>query len=332
MASACVTGATGYVASELIKQLLGRGYKIKATVRCPVDAPRLQYLRDMASNSSGSLDLVQVPDLQQESEALDTAVAGSKYVFHVASPFRFDGDPELDIVQPAVQGTKALLKTAAKHKADVKRVVVTSSVCAIHDMGRKQQPKQEQYSEEDWNEVSQMPAEAYWVSKVQAERTAWELAEELGLDVVTILPNFVLGPIISGQQAGGVSVGFLKGVLESPPDKEFKGSWIVNDVRDVALAHILAAENPAAKGRYIVSQPKSIDARFITDTLKAAFPAAAVLPDGVAADSSTAINSSKVERELGLKYTPAEDTVRDMADSLIKQGIAKPAWAAAAAE
>jgi hypothetical protein len=34
-------------------------------------------------------------------------------------------------------------------------------------MGRKQQPKHEQYCEEDWNEVSQMPAEAYWVSKVR---------------------------------------------------------------------------------------------------------------------------------------------------------------------
>jgi hypothetical protein len=37
---------------------------------------------------------------------------------------------------------------------------------AIHDMNRKQQPKQEQYCEEDWNEVSQVPDEAYWVSKV----------------------------------------------------------------------------------------------------------------------------------------------------------------------
>jgi hypothetical protein len=40
-------------------------------------------------------------------------------------------------------------------------------LAAIHDMGRKQQPKHEQYCEEDWNEESQMPAEAYWVSKVR---------------------------------------------------------------------------------------------------------------------------------------------------------------------
>ncbi|KAF6264964.1 hypothetical protein COO60DRAFT_1185676 [Scenedesmus sp. NREL 46B-D3] len=207
-----------------------------------------------------------------------------------------------------------------------------SCTSAIHDMGRKQQPKHEQYCEEDWNEVSQMPAEAYWVSKVQAERTAWQLAEELGLDVVTILPNFVLGPVISDQQAGGVSVGFMKGILESEASKEFKGSWIVNDVRDVAAAHILAAEEPAAKGRYIVSQPHSISASFISSTLKAAYPAAAaVLPDG-ADEDATHINSSKVQQGLGLQLTPVADTVKDMAASLISLGIARPVWATAAAE
>eukprot|EP00878_Enallax_costatus_P032607 GHUV01035850.1.p1 GENE.GHUV01035850.1~~GHUV01035850.1.p1 ORF type:complete len:199 (+),score=49.72 GHUV01035850.1:201-797(+) len=197
-------------------------------------------------------------------------------------------------------------------------------------MNRKQQPKHGQYCEDDWNDVSQIDSEAYWVSKVQAERTAWELADHLGLDVVTLLPNFVLGPVISAEQSGGVSVGFMKGILESPPDKEFSGSWTVNDVRDVAAAHILAAEKPHAKGRYIVSQPESISARFITDTLKHAFPAAkAALPDGADAEMAH-INSSRVVEDLGLKLTPVADTIRDMAESLMKLGIAKPAWYTAA--
>lgn len=138
MSSACVTGATGYVASELIRQLLSRGYAIKATVRCPTDSPRLQYLRDLAGSGSGSLQLVQVPDLQQLSEALDTAISGAQYLFHVASPFRFDGDPNNDIVQPAVQGTRTVLETAAKHKPGLKRVVVTSSVCG--ESGKQKAP------------------------------------------------------------------------------------------------------------------------------------------------------------------------------------------------
>jgi len=93
--TACVTGATGYVASELIRQLLSRGYAVKATVRCAVESPRLQYLRDLAAESEGTLQLVQVPDLEHPSEALDSALQGAAYVFHVASPFRFDGELQL---------------------------------------------------------------------------------------------------------------------------------------------------------------------------------------------------------------------------------------------
>lgn len=77
--------------------------------------------------------------------------------------------------------------------------------------------------------------------------------------------------------------------------------------------------------RYIISQPTSISAKFITDTLKAAWPAAAALPDGKDAPDSH-INSSRVERELGLEYIPVDQTIQDMAESLLKCGIAKPAW------
>lgn len=164
---------------------------------------------------------------------------------------------------------------------------------------------------------------------MEAERLAWTLAEELGLDIVTILPNFVLGPVrLPGQ--GGVSVGFIKGVLEAAKDDApLSGSWTIADVRDVAAAHIAAAEAPAAAGRrYIVSQPASISARFVTDTIKAAWPDSRdALQDGEEA-ATQSIDGSRAERELGLVMTPPADTLRDMAESLIKHGIAVPSWAA----
>lgn len=42
-----------------------------------------------------------------------------------------------------------------------------------------------------------------------AEKEAWRIAKETGLDLVAVLPNFVLGPVISSR-ADGTSVGFLK--------------------------------------------------------------------------------------------------------------------------
>jgi nucleoside-diphosphate-sugar epimerase len=70
-----------------------------------------------------------VEDIIKPSKALDKAVHGVKYLFHVASPFRFDGDPVKDIVEPAVEGTKTVLEAASRSDPPVSRVVVTSSVC-----------------------------------------------------------------------------------------------------------------------------------------------------------------------------------------------------------
>lgn len=53
------------------------------------------------------------------------------------------------------------------------------------------------------------PAAPAAVSKTEAERAAWRLAEQHGLSLVTILPNFIMGPII-GTRADGVSFGFMK--------------------------------------------------------------------------------------------------------------------------
>jgi len=44
---------------------------------------------------------------------------------------------------------------------------------------------------------------------VLAEREAWKLAEAAGLDLVAVLPNFVLGPVLSSRSSG-LSVGFIK--------------------------------------------------------------------------------------------------------------------------
>jgi len=202
------------------------------------------------------------------------------------------------------------------------------------------------YTEKDWNETSAMPAQAYWCSKVQAEREAWRVAEAHGLDVATILPNFVLGPIaLEGGKAsaeGSVSVGFMKKFVEASADAPPPpGYWTVCDVRDVAEAHWRAAEaeDAVAKGqRFIVSQPRAVDARFFTDALKKRFPAAAApLPDGAESDEARAggpsgdqglrlVDGTKACRALGLVYTDPADTVADMAASMLSKGVARAAW------
>lgn len=77
---------------------------------------------------AGSLELVEA-DLLVEG-AFDAAFAGCTYIFHTASPFFIEaGDPQGQLVDPAVRGTRNVMAAAAKNKASVRRVVLTSS-CA----------------------------------------------------------------------------------------------------------------------------------------------------------------------------------------------------------
>ena len=177
------------------------------------------------------------------------------------------------------------------------------------------------FSEADWNETSTVAEEGYWASKTQAEKLAWELARESNIDLVTILPNFVMGPVLSAALPDPTSVGFLKAWLEGTAST---GSiTFAPDVRDVARAHLLAATTPAAKGRYIVSETTSTSPGFIARTLQARFPQYDI-PDGVDELPETTIDNSKAQRVLGLQLTPLATTLVDMAVTLIALGIATP--------
>ncbi|KAG2436550.1 hypothetical protein HYH02_011487 [Chlamydomonas schloesseri] len=333
-----LTGITGFVGSELARQLLELGAHVRAPTRWPIDSPKLAELKRNYDGLPGDVTFVDA-DIRSE-DALAAALDGVSYIFHVASPFVITSpNPAEDIVAPAVEGTAAMLRAAGRHKEHIKRVVVTSSVCAIHDCNAKQSPSSPsgRYTEADWNAVSTVEAEPYWVSKVEAERTAWRLAGELGLPLSTVLPNFVMGPVAAPQAASGISVGFFKGFVEASPGPDVKappsGVWTFADVRDVGRAHIAAAVVPAAAGRrYIVSARRSTSARTVTDILKARLPQLAGIPDGQSGDEAEMIDPSAVEADLGLKLTPVEDTLADMAASLLKHGVAVPRAAGAGAD
>lgn len=122
-------GATGFVGSELCKQLLARGFHVRGTVRslgARSDALRSALLKASGANAD-LLELV-AADLLVPG-AFDRAVEGAEYLFHVASPFAIVvDDPQKQLVDLAVQGTTNVLSSAAKHKATLKRVVLTSSM------------------------------------------------------------------------------------------------------------------------------------------------------------------------------------------------------------
>ena len=241
-----VTGATGYVAGELIKQLLEAGVSVHAAVRDPSNPTKVGHLTAMG----GDLKLFKADLLDQGSYA--EAMAGCSVVFHTASPFTSNyKDPQRDMVDPAVKGTENIMASAAQTDS-VKRVVLTSSCVSIYgDAQDIVVYPGGVMTEAQWNTTSTLNHQTYSYSKVMAERRAWEMAEADGVDLVVINPGFVIGP----------------GTMEQPTSESFNlmkqmtdgtmamGAPDMNmgcvDVRDVALAHIRAAYTPEAEGRHI---------------------------------------------------------------------------------
>ncbi|KAJ0104057.1 hypothetical protein J7T55_006983 [Diaporthe amygdali] len=258
-----VTGGSGYVALELISQLLLQGCTVHTTVRSLQNTAKISCLQDLkAQHPEGKLLLFEADLLQPGS--FYPAMQGCEIVFHVASPFKVperikDGNKEM--VLPALQGTKNVLQ-AVEETASVLRVVFTSTTGAIAGDYIDVINKMRVMSHDYFNETSTVKHNPYHYSKVLAEKEAWRVFEEhqqsdqRRWDLVVICPAFVLGPTLSSSSESGSL--FLMDELLS--GSMFYGvpdlSFLPVDVRDVAVAHI-KAELKEAYGRYIVGPPKT---------------------------------------------------------------------------
>uniref|UniRef100_A0A6G1SAU3 Uncharacterized oxidoreductase C513.07 n=1 Tax=Aceria tosichella TaxID=561515 RepID=A0A6G1SAU3_9ACAR len=349
-AKVLVTGVTGYVGSHVARQLLLHGYKVRGTLRNASDEEKLNKLRqqitDGLPDNLPEFEFVEA-DLLKE-DCWPSAVAGCQYVCHVASPFplQVPSDPDV-IIKPAVEGTLAVLRAAAAD-GNVKRVVLTSSLAAIHDvktLDGKQDPDK-LYNEDDW--VDPDKVEAYSQSKILAERAAHKFIEELPqeegkkkLELVVINPSYVLGPILTDQYSSSVIA--IKRLLDRSTPAVPKFSVAICDVRDVALAHVKALESPEHVGkRYlIVSDCKWMRdiARIVQKEFKPLgyYVPTMVVPNalvwlGSFVDRSTVLLVPRLGKEFkldnkrmveDLKITPTdvEKTINDTCYSLIEKGI-----------
>lgn len=248
-----VTGATGFVAGWLVKRLLEEGFTVHGAVRNPEDATKVGHLTKLAKGQKGRLKLFKADLLDPGSYT--EAMQDCSVVFHTASPFtsKFT-DPERDLVDPAVKGTRNVLETA-NGVPSVKRVVVTSSCAAIYgDAADCAKAPNGTLTEDVWNTTSDLTHQPYAFSKTEAEKAAWSIAEAQNRwSLVTINPSLVLGPGLAQFQTSD-SFNLVRQLGDGsmkPGVPEFHIGGV--DVRDVAEAHMHAGFIEAAKGRYIVS-------------------------------------------------------------------------------
>ena len=193
-----VTGASGYIATHIIKQLQTQGKcRVRGTVRSLKNEDKVKELKGLVPDYTHPLELVEA-ELNDE-ECWKAAVQGCTFVYHVASPFPL-GNPrdENELIVPAVNGTVNVLK-ACVEAGTVKRVVVTSSCIVVthHDDSHV-------LTEKDW--TPEENTSAYTKSKIRAERAAWEFVEKLEdekkFELAVVNPSAVVGPFLIRSNSG----------------------------------------------------------------------------------------------------------------------------------
>ncbi|KAG4384885.1 hypothetical protein GLYMA_13G355600v4 [Glycine max] len=262
------------------------------------------------------LQLVQA-DLMEES-SFDNAIMGCKGVFHVASPvLNTISDPKSEILEPAVKGTLNVLRSCGKNPA-LCRVVLTSSSSTLRL--RDDFDPNTPLDESSWSslEICEKLQAWYAMAKTQAERAAWEYCIENGINLVTVLPSFIIGPSLPPNLCSTASdvLGLLKGET-----KRFQllGRMGYVHIDDVALCQILVYENEGSHGRYLCSSTV-MDEDDLAALLANRYPTLPISKRFEKLDRPNyELNTGKL-RSLGFNFKSVEEMFDDCIASLVKQG------------
>ena len=229
-AEVLLTGATGFVGSAVARALLGRGHAVRALARPGGDRRNL-----------AGIDIEIVEGDLTDAGSLARAIAGCRFLVHVAADYRLWVPDEASMLAANVEGTRALMRAALA--AGVERVVHCSSVAAL-GLTADGSPA---------DEATPVALSAlvgpYKRSKYQAERAVLALVREAGLPAVIVNPSTPVGPrdikpTPTGKMILDAAAGRMPGYLDT-------GLNVVH-VEDVAEGHVLALERGRIGERYIL--------------------------------------------------------------------------------
>jgi dihydroflavonol-4-reductase len=331
-----VTGATGLVGNNVVRQLVARGETVRVLVR--PGSPR-------TDRSCAGLPVERIEASLDDVGALDRAVSGMGVVVHSAAVVHI-GWGRLDEMR-AVNLEGARRVAAAARRAGARMVHVS----AIDALGRNAdgRPTDEETPAGGWVECP------YVITKREAEAAV--LAEvDRGLDAVIVNPVYMLGPWdwkpSSGRMLLEVAAG--RGLLAPPGSNDFV------DVRDVAAGILAAIARGRTGRRYILGGHRRtyLEAWRLFARITGARPPLRAVRRGVVRFAGRCgdlwsritgrepdINSAAVEmscldhvtscrrarEELGYSYRPLEETVTDAWDWFVAHGYARRRRGAASA-
>lgn len=310
-----VTGATGFIGSAVVRELLESGKEIRVTCR-----------KDSNTGNIDGLDVEKVYADIQDRDSIEKALKGCGNLFHVAAHFAH-WSPNKDLFYKInVEGTKTIFKEALNQ--GVEKVVYTSTSNTIGSHGAGN------FVDETAEFNGWETGDHYAISKYLAEQEAIKLCQN-GLPLVIVNPTLVIGvrdikPTPSGAMIVDIVNRDMPGYID--------GAINVIDVEDVARGHVLAAEKGKVGERYVLGNENLTVGGFFNmvgnisgvkpPRLKIPYRIALMLgylfefgsrftkkPPVVSASQvilgnmGEHFNNSKAINELGLTLTPIEETI-----------------------
>jgi dihydroflavonol-4-reductase len=325
MTKVFVTGASGFIAKHILRELLEKGYEVRASVRSDTRRAELEGLFPEAPLEFAILDLT-------KDEGWQDALKGCDVLVHTASPFPLTEpkDPQ-DLIRPAVDGTMRAMKAA--RDAGISRVILTSSCAAIYKQTDK--PKMLPSDESNWTSPDDPSVGAYEASKTLAERAAWDfVADHPEIALTTINPGAVFGPPMDARYGSSLELveQLMTGKVPMAPPMDM----VAVDVRDVARMHVTAIDLETTKGERFAAASgthrliemgemlKSWDATLKTPTREA--PEWLLRIMGVFSKDAKAVagnlgrtlavSGMKAEKTFGFRFIPVEDAIIASAEAV----------------
>ena len=343
-----VTGASGYIGSWIVHDLMEQGYNVRACVRDSGNPQKIDHLLAMNENSdlTGNVELF-VGDLFKPG-SYDETFKGCCAVIHAGATVGYNKETPQQVYDGCFTEVRHVI-TSVKESGTVKRFVFTSSFAAVGHP----RPAGYVFTENDWcgdniegyrgawteENIPKNRDIAYAMAKANAERMIYKMAEEDGsFAAMAILPLHVIGPLMCANHDQGWSwQNCIRFMLQGKGYKKSKGGrmlWNNVDVRDVAKAHRLCAESSVAENgsRYILSASDPSGELFTWELqakLQSLFPeiqeiGGEHMEDGKPAEEtydSPRAYCLLAKQELGLTPYPIDETIKATVDSYFRLGL-----------
>ena len=315
---------------------LEAGYKVRAVVRRPAAAEQIKTAKS-AQRHLSNLDIVFIQDLLQEG-SFDEAVIGVDYILHIASPVsRQVGQINLsdyidivtnlsqqsdnyyaDFIEPAVQGTLSILRSAAKSPS-VKRVVITSSI-AVLNLDLKPVTGKDLAPVPDPHTVFPNPFAGYSASKkiALAETERFLADNKPNFDVVHILPAVILGrnelASSTSDFASGTNRYAMNIALGIDAPAPMIGATV--HVNDVGLLHVQALDENVKVGetgvRNFIASGGSVTWSDVSGIIENKFGKEGFKLGGKMDTREVKFDTSLTEKVFGTKWVGFEEQVKSV--------------------